>query len=632
MQCVPQNSLPSRCSLPLSISFSVAPFFVVLLGAVVLSERSSASSLSVFVCVQHVAHSSLFPAGLLPSLSLDPPPASPGSSQQMSRVAGGAAGAVAVPNLFPSALSTGTRRASLEYVFHRVRLSLVPFNAQDIYQVCAVAYNNDTIGMMQDAEFMRGIADAFQRSDQRVLNPFQTSLVMDTLRRAGINASPKEVMVPEEDAVSPESLLNVLRAMTSNRGTRDERKMALVLKHIPPLLEEFSTTQLSLAICELSKLRCPYGEVMNRMAKHLLTNADDLGVMEVTSVTRALATTRSIPFATLRRAFALSEQRVRDFQQDDYVSVLQALQAAGKQYSRTFVRLVEAGLDAVESMDAVTLTHFLVTFTLLDYAKRDHIEVFADALVDVASDLDERQLVQSLVALQRLNLLNEELFVALAPYLVRCAKTLDPNLIASVMDICSTLAFNTDSLMRLLLDRAVECTRVLHPSALAEILDILAQYPGARNHAIAEVFGHQARLRLEIFSAHDVARATRGLAHLGYRDQEFYMMAAETVFRFGLKDWTVLEPILMGLCFHDEVPLKMLKVLASHVANMSHSLTLQEVERANRYLVQLKCEEDFPYRCLANRVMHFVKEITPDMPEELQVLVQRGAVSRMSDR
>ncbi|GET93576.1 hypothetical protein, conserved [Leishmania tarentolae] len=548
----------------------------------------------------------------------------------MSRAVAGAASSVGLMSVFSSAVSTGKNLASLDYIFQRIRLNLVAFNAQDVYQICTVVYNNDTLGMLSDAELMRGIADAFQRSDQRVLNPFQTSLVMDTLRRAGINTSPKEVMVPEEEAISPETLLNVLRAMNVHGGTRDERKIDEVLKNIPLVLDEFSPTQLSLALCELAKLRCTNAEAMNRIAKRLFQNTDDLSIMEVSLTTAALAKTRGMPYATLRRAFALSEQRLDEFQPDDYVNVLLALQTAGKQYSRTFVKLVEVALGKVENLDAVTLTQFLVTFTTLEYGKREHLEIFADALVDVASDLDQTHLVQSLIALQRLDLLHEELFSALASCLMRYAKTLEPRFIASVMDICSGLSHSTDRLMHVLLDRALECTRMLHPNDLADILDIIALYPGARGHALVEVFGRQARLRLELFSPVALSRATRGLAHLGYRDADYYTQAADTGFRFGFKDWSFLEPILMGMCFNEEVPVRTVKVLASFVSQMAKSMSLQEVERANRYLVQLKCEEDYVYRSLANRVMHFVKEITPDMPQELQVLVERGAVNRLT--
>ncbi|KPA81542.1 putative mitochondrial mitochondrial RNA binding complex 1 subunit (MRB10130) [Leptomonas pyrrhocoris] len=542
-----------------------------------------------------------------------------------------ASGAMVAANLFQSAVSTGSQRASLQYIFHRIRLNLVPFNAQDVYQICLVAYNSDTIDLMADAEVMRGVADSFNRADQSVLTPFQASLVVDTLRKAGINASSKEVMVPEEDAVSPETLLDVLRAMNVHGGTRDEKKIAAVLEKVPRLLDEFSPSQLALALSELGKLRCSDADAMHKIAKRLFNFADDVGPLEASLVAKSLAMTRGTPYTTLRRAFSLAEQRISDFQPEDYTNTLVALQNAGRQYTRTFTKLVEAGLEHVENMDATTLTAFLVTFTQLEYTNREHVEIFADAFVDVANDLDEKTLVQAFVALQRLNLLHEDVFSSLVSCLLRYAALLDPRHLAPVMDVCSSAAHNSDVLMKILLDRAFECTRYLHPAALAEILDIVAHYPPAHTHPLVDVFGRQAQLRLEIFSSLDLARATRGLAHLGYRNPEYYTQAAQKGFMYGFKDWSFLEPILMGMSYSEEVPIRTIKVLASFTAPMAKSMSLQEVERANRYFLQMKCEEDFVYRALANRVMHFVKEITPDMPQELQQLVQRGAVNRMSE-
>ncbi|KAK7200560.1 mitochondrial RNA binding complex 1 subunit [Novymonas esmeraldas] len=549
----------------------------------------------------------------------------------MSRAVAGAATSIAVVNLFPSSLTTGTRAASLEYILQRVRLNLVPFNAQDVYQLCTMLYNADSMNIMNDAEFMRGIAAAFKRSDQRVLNPFQTTLVMDTLRRAGINAAPTEVLVPEEDAISPETLLNVLRSMTVQVGTRDERKIDQVLAKLPSVLDDFTPTQLSAMIKELATLQCTNVEAMNKLAKRLFPNIESLNVMEVVQTAKALAESRGMPYATVRRGFGFAEQRVADFEPEDYVALLSALQVAGKQYNRTFVKLVESALERVESLEAVTLSHFLVTFTMLEYSNREHVEIFADALVEVSSDLEQRQLVQSLIAMQRLNLLHEEIFGVLVTHLMRYVTVLEPRNIAPVMDICSGVSFNTDALMSRLLDRALECTHTLHPTDLADILDIVALYPGARGHALVDVFGRQARLRVEVFSPPALSCATRGLAHLGYRDPEYYMLAAETGFRFGFKDWAALEPILMGLCYSDDIPGRVVKVLASFIMPLARSMSVQEVERANRYLVQLRCEEDHVYRALAHRVMHFVKEITPDMPQELQTLVERGAVNRRGE-
>lgn len=533
-----------------------------------------------------------------------------------------------------SSLSTGNhanRRASLGYIFERIRLNLVPLNAQDVYAICTTAYHSDTIGMMQDGDFMRGISDAFQRSDQTVLTPFQTSLISDALRRAGISTSPKEVLVPEDDAISPEALLDVLRAMTVRGGTRDERKISDVLRRIPVIIDEFSPTQLSLAITELGKLRCTNADAMGKLAKRLFERKDEIGPFELSSTVKALALTRGIPFTILRRSFSLAEERLAEFQPEDYVYVLTALQSAGQQYSRTFAKVVEKGLEHVENMDAMTLTQYLVTFTTMEYRNREHIEIYGDALVEVATDLDQRELVQAFVALQRLHLLSEDMFATMTSCLMRYARVLEPRCIAAVMDVCSSVPHNSDNLMRLLLDRAMECTRLLSPYNLAEILDITAQYPPARSHPFVEVFGRQARLRLDIVGPRDLAMTTRGLSRLGFRDTDFYIQAAETGFRFGFKDWSFLEPILMGLCLSEECPLAIVKSLASYAAPMARSMSMPDIERANRYFLQLQCEEEYVFRALASRALHFVKEITPDMPEELQMLIQRGAMNRMTE-
>lgn len=82
-------------------------------------------------------------------------------------------------------------------MFERIKLNMVSLNAHDVYSLCTTAFHSDTIGMLQDADFMRGLADAFTRCDQSLLNPFQSSLIADTLRRAGINVSPNSLSVPE---------------------------------------------------------------------------------------------------------------------------------------------------------------------------------------------------------------------------------------------------------------------------------------------------------------------------------------------------------------------------------------------------------------------------------------------------
>lgn len=526
-----------------------------------------------------------------------------------------------------SQLSRHTSRPRvLEMLFNNVRLNLVPFNAQDIYQVCTVAFNADTIGMTADAEFMRGIAEAFERSNQTVLSPFQVNLITDTLRRAGIQTSAKEVAIPEEDAISPESLLDVLRAMNVTR-TRDERKMDEVLRHMLTIIEEFNPQQCAAAVVELGKLRCTNTDFLARLAKRAMADADQLSALDISLLVRHLALSRGVPFDVMRQAFMLAEASIEVFQPEDYLNVMVALQATGGQYRNTFCKFVEAGLERVENLDALTLTHYLLCFPVMDYRNREHIEIIADALVDIAQELKEDDLVSALVVLRNLNLLGEELFTAIMNCLQYNINLLAPRNIFPVMEVCSTVPHNTDDVMRQLMDRAVECTRVLTPHQLAEIIDVVSLYPPARDHPLLlEAFGRQARLRLEIMGPLPLAMATRGLARLGYADAEYYQAAAETGFRFGYKDWSFLEPILMGLCLAGQPNPKQAKIMASYVAPMARSMTVAEIQRANQYLTQLHCEEEFVFRMLANRLSQFVKEVTPEVPQDLQLLLQRASV------
>lgn len=515
----------------------------------------------------------------------------------------------------------------LEAMFHRVRLNLVEFNAQDVYQLCTTAYNMDTLGMMRDPEFMRGLSAAFQRSDQTVLSPFQASLVTDTFRKANINVSPKEVAIPETDAVSPESLLNVLRGMNITK-TRDERKMAEVCKLMFPMLDEFAPSQLSLAIAELSRLKCEEKSFMARLAKRVIQVSDDLSPLDISLITMSLCYIHGIQHAVLVNMFQLVEQRCDQFQPEDFMNVLNAINALGHgKFQKTFAMLVEKGLQHVENMDAVSLTKFLVCFCSTEYRNREHMEIFADALIEVAEDLSERDLVQALLALQKLQLLSQPVFGALAELALRYATRMDPRNIAAVMDVCSGVTFNSDLLMKSLLDRSADLTRTLSPNQLADILDVIALYPPAREHRIVELFGRQSKLRADIMSPPALANTVRALAQLGYVDADFYLSAAETFFRFGFKDFSMLEPILLGLTVSNaQIAPSMAKVLASHCAPMAHSMSLHEVERANRYMVKLGVEDDWVYRKLAARVSNFIKEVTADMPQELQVLMAKGAV------
>lgn len=516
---------------------------------------------------------------------------------------------------------------TLEHIFKRVRLSLVEFNAQDIYQVCSVAFNMDTLGMMQDDEFMRGLAAAFQRSDQSVVSPFQANLIADTFRKANINVSPKEVAVPEPDAVSPESLINLIRQMNITKQ-RDEKKLEKIMLLMFPILDEFTPTQLSLAVAELSRIQCHDAQFMARIARRIFQVSDDLSTLDISLTAVSLANVPGMQHNLLVETFRIVEERCHEFLPDDYVNVLEALNKLGPKFMKCFAKLVEQGLVKVENMDAVTLTRFLSCFVTLGYRNRSHIEIYGDAIVEVLSDLNEKDLMTAFQAVHRLNLLSEYVFGAFASCAMRFAARMDPRNISPLMDICSQVPFTSDLLMRALLDRCVDLTRLFTPPQLGDILEIVCMYPPARDHPIVEAFGRQVRLRIDLMSAPAIAAAVRGLSHLGYVDPELYIFAAETFNRYGFKDFSQLDPVLNGLCISQaQVSPVLAKVLASHLAPMAHSMSLADVERANRYMVQLSVEDEWVYRQLAARVLNFIKEVTPDMPQELQILMHKGAAA-----
>ncbi|EKF29636.1 hypothetical protein MOQ_006569, partial [Trypanosoma cruzi marinkellei] len=515
----------------------------------------------------------------------------------------------ALSSAAPAALATAvaTRPAPLDHIFQRCKLNLVEFTAQDIYQVCTTAYNMDTIGMTQDPDFMRGLHDAFRRSDQTVLSPFQANLIADTFRKVGIISTPNEVAVPEEEAISPESLILVLRNMNITKQ-RDERKMNTVLKLMFPILDEFSPTQLSLTVTELARLKCTNTDFLGKLAKRIIEFNDDLSPLDISLTAKSLAYCPGVSHNILRRVFQIVEERMSEFQPEDYVNVLHALNVLGPKFLMTFRRLVECGLEHVENMDAVTLTNYLVCFSTMDYRQLEHVEIYADALVEVATDLSEKDLVQAFIALQNLQLLSDTMFGTMASCAMRYAPKMDPRNIAPIMDICSTVPHPSEPLMKALLDRAMECTRILTPNQLGDILNLIGLYPPAREHPLVQMFGKQARLRLDLMGPDALAGATRGLANLGYADPEFYIQAAETGFRYGFKDWSLLEPILMGLSITAQCPQTMVRVLGSHLAPMTRSMSLLDIERANRYMKRLGCEDDFVYKAMASRVLQFVKE------------------------
>lgn len=523
-----------------------------------------------------------------------------------------------------NALGLSSRPPLLECIFQKVKLNVIPFSAHDVYQICTLAYHNDTLGLSQDPDFMRGLSDAFSNSNQTVLTPFQINLITDTFQKCGIVSTPNEVLVPEEDAVSPESLLDVLRSMSVTRQ-RDEQKLEQVIQRLLPLLEECSPTQLAQAVIELAKLDCPRVEVINTITKKLLTVMEDLSALDVSLVGKSLCTTRGVSTLVLRRYFTAVEQHYPHFQPEDYVNLLTGLRALGPNYLPVFNKFVEYGLEQVENMDGVTLTHYLTTFVIMNYRPRSHIEIYADALVNVATDLAEPELVQAFVALDHLQLLNEELFSLMTKCLCRYAMLIPPGHLASVLDVCSRAPQTNETLMAALMDRIMECVRFFTPHQLAEVTDLISLYPPAKTHPMIPLLGQQGRHRVELLGSVPLAMLTRGLANLGYTDAEFYTLAVETGRRYGFKDWSQLAPIVRGLTISGGCSIAITKILASYIAPMAKSMQLQDVLLANKFLCELGCEDDFVFRAMATRVLQFVKEVTPDMPEDLQILLQRGA-------
>ena len=514
----------------------------------------------------------------------------------------------------------------LEEMFSKVRTSQIPFNAQDVYLLCATALNMDTIGMMQDPDFMRGLSSAFLRSDQSVLSPFQINLVTDVFARAQINITPNEVMVPEQDLVSPESLLNVLRAMNLHKK-RDEVKLSQTIELMIPMLDEFTPSLLAEAISEFSKLKCNDGNFMGKIARKACEVSDSLSALDIGNMVMGLSYCTGVPHMIFLRVLKIAEARCGEFQPEDFINVLYGLNCAGPKFINTLAILTEKALEHVENMDAASLTYFLVCFTSLDYKNRAHIEIFGDALIEVVEDLSEKDAVNAIVALCRLQLLTPQSWNIVAGHILSVAPTMDPRNIAPVMDMCSQVPFETDLLMKALLDRSADCTRLFTVWQLGEILDIIALYPPAREHRIVQLFGKQARLRMDLLGPTPLSNACRGLANLGYADPDLYLAACETHFRFGFKDFAMLEPVLQGLCINAGINTMTAKILGSYLIPMAPQLSLQEIERANRYMNRLGCEDDMVFKALADRVRVFVRDVTPDMPEDLQVLLARGAAA-----
>jgi hypothetical protein len=510
----------------------------------------------------------------------------------------------------------------LAEIFRRVRISVVEFTAQDIYQICAIAYNRDTIGMMMDAEFMRGLSSAFQRSDQTVLSPFQANVVVEVFHKAGLHVKAKELAVPEEEMVSPESLLTVLKAMLANNN-RNEPQMAQVIKLMVPLLSEFSPIQLAQTVKVLSLLQCHDRAFMGSVVKRACEMASDLSTVDITAIATSAALGK-LQHNVLNMIFGVVAERCREFQPQEWSQCLQALSVAGPKYTGTLTILVSEGLEHVESMDAATLAAFITAFVTMEFKDKATVEIYLDSLIDKISDLGERVAVQTFQSVHELGLMSQHIFDCFVACLSNYARVMDPRNIPLVMDVCSHSPFKAEGLMSILMDRSVDCVHVLAAGQLGDILEICGLYPPAREHRIVQILGKQASRRLDQLGPNPLAKAVSGLAMLGYDNNEFYLEAAAVYHRWGYKDFKQLEPILIGLCINAGVEKRQVAILGSHLYGMTKQMSLVEIERANRYMNRLGCEEERVYRALADRVRIFVKEVTPDMPQDLQLLLQRG--------
>ncbi|EPY33682.1 hypothetical protein STCU_02084 [Strigomonas culicis] len=480
---------------------------------------------------------------------------------------------------------------------------------------------------------MQALGDAYKRAEHRVLSPFQTSLIVDTLRRAGVYMNGTEMALPEDDeAITPELLLNMLISMNVNK-TRDERQMQAVMEKLLRLLDECTISQLLSMVRELSQLQYSSADAFTKIVKRVLKEneaTDELTTMDICYLVAEAASVRGVPHLVMRRLVHLQEAQQEHFQLEDYRNVLRAFSFLGPAYRLHFNRLVEHGLQFVESMDSMTLMGFLTLFEPMNYSQRDHVEIYADALVNLASDLKEQDLVRAFVVLQRLDLMDEGVFAIMANCLLYFANNLDYRNIVPVIEVCSHVGHNSDELMKVMMGRIMECLRVLNAVQFAALVESIALYPPLKERPwLIEAFGKQATLRADLMTSESMALTAKGLAQMGYRDSDFYVLAYQISIRYGFRRWCDLEPILMGLCFAPETcKPEMTKVLASHVSQMARSLSLPEVQRAHRYMTTLQCEEDYMYRALAGRVLHFVKEITADVPDDIQVLLQRGSINR----
>ncbi|EPY40422.1 hypothetical protein AGDE_03506 [Angomonas deanei] len=477
---------------------------------------------------------------------------------------------------------------------------------------------------------MRAIGDCFSVTDQSVLNPFQLNTVIKCLKVGGILVPKPSAVVPtDEDAISPQSLLEVLKFMAVNH-VRDERKMKEVVKAMSNILEEFTTSELLDTLHELGNLQYAYPFFVEQLVKRVLASGEELTTMDLSGMFKALGKVRGVRPATMRRVFAEMEKKIGDMDLQDYRNVLEVLQMHGSTFAKELRTLTNAGLERVETMDAATLLAFLKVFALVRYDNRIHIDIYGDAILDVISDLGETNLVDAFVATQHLDLLSEEFFRVMTTALLHYMANLTPQYVSTVADVCSRVPHDSSEIMSALLQRVAQCVRFFSPVQLSRVVEVIGDYPPAKeDEFLVMALGKQCFLRMEVMDTqHCLPGVMRGLASLGYRDPAFYVAAVQLAQRYGFKSFSAIEGSIIGLTFTpDEVPPSMVKIITSNIASLAKTLSLAEVRRAYHYMTVFHVEEDYVYRVLATRVLQFVKEINSEVPEDIQVLLQRGTMS-----
>jgi hypothetical protein len=516
----------------------------------------------------------------------------------------------------------------LQGLMGRVRLQMVHLNAKDVFSLCATINSGDKLGFMQDPEFMRGMSDSFHRSDQTVLTPFQISVVTDTFGKAGLIVQAKEVAIPDAEVLSPESLLNVLQSMQTTKQ-RDDRKMTEVCRLMGPLLAEFTPVQLASSCKLLSQLQCSDKNFMGRLGRRAVEIKDELGPMDISAIIMSLCYAQ-LPPTVLYPLLKVAEERVADLKADDVILILQGLNCVGPKYVSTLAAFADHALEDIERVDIAVLGAFVTCFVTLEYSNRGHVEIFVDAVTERADQLVERQLVMVMQAALKLNVLSAPVFRVLADRAVNYASVMDARNIYPVMDVCSAVAFDSAQLMQALMDRVADKFMFLPNAAVGDILDCLSTYPPAKTHRVVEALGKHTKRRMDGLGGTALAQAVKGLSMLGYMDPELYTAAANTYVRWGFKDYSLLEPILHGLCL-GPVDAKLVPILCSHLVPMAKRMSLQEVERCNRYLTALNAQDDYVYRALAERVRLFVKDPNADLPQEIQALLARAAAAPARD-